>query len=102
MSLSMDLPPPGAMSGSWMVSAACAGLDPELFFPIGSTGPAILQIEQAKQVCCGCGVLDECRRWALNTRQDAGVWGGLSEEERRALRQRRIENRRRELRQLFD
>lgn len=102
MSLSMDLPAAGAMSGSWMGSAACAGLDPELFFPIGTAGPAIVQIEQAKQICCGCDVLEECRRWALNTRQDAGVWGGLSEEERRALRQRRIDKQRRELRQLFD
>ncbi|WP_406053871.1 WhiB family transcriptional regulator [Kribbella sp. NBC_00889] len=102
MSLSMDLPAAGATSGRWMFSAACAGLDPELFFPIGTTGPAIAQIEQAKQICCGCGVLEECRRWAMNTGQEAGVWGGLSEEERRALRQRRVEKRRRELRHLFD
>jgi WhiB family redox-sensing transcriptional regulator len=89
MSPSIDLPAAGAISVSWLFSGACADKDPELFFPVGSTGPALLQIEQAKEVCRGCGVLDECRRWALSTRQDAGVWGGMSEEERRTLRHRR-------------
>ena len=59
--------------------------DPELFFPIGNTGPALLQIEEAKQICRRCDVRDACLQWALEAGQDHGVWGGLSEDERRAI-----------------
>jgi WhiB family transcriptional regulator, redox-sensing transcriptional regulator len=69
--------------------AACLDEDPELFFPIGNTGDALLQIAEAKAVCRGCPVLEKCLSWALETGQDAGVWGGLSEDERRAERRRR-------------
>ena len=44
----------------WRHIAACREVDPELFFPIGNSGPAIAQIEEAKQVCRRCKVLDEC------------------------------------------
>jgi WhiB family redox-sensing transcriptional regulator len=76
---------------------ACLDEDPELFFPIGNTGPALLQIEQAKAVCAGCPVLAECRAWALDNPKLAefGVWGGLSEDERRAAVRRRTQARRR-------
>ena len=77
----------------WRDRAACLDEDPELFFPIGNTGPAIVQIEQAKAVCRRCDVIDTCLQWALETGQDAGVWGGLSEDERRALKRRRARNR---------
>ncbi|HET6293051.1 MAG TPA: WhiB family transcriptional regulator [Kribbella sp.] len=66
---------------------ACVDKDPELFFPVGKTGRALEQIEEAKEVCRGCDLMDACLRWAVETGQDAGVWGGKSEEERRALRQ---------------
>lgn len=69
----------------WRHQALCRYEDPELFFPIGDSGPAILQIEQAKEVCRRCNVKEECLKWALGSGQDAGVWGGLSEEERRAI-----------------
>ncbi|MDA3022232.1 MAG: WhiB family transcriptional regulator [Actinomycetota bacterium] len=72
----------------WRHDSACRDEDPELFFPIGNTGPALVQIEEAKLVCRRCSVVDECLRWALETGQDAGVWGGLSEDERRALKRR--------------
>lgn len=72
----------------WRNRAACLEADPELFFPIGSTGPALLQIEEAKDVCRACPVVEPCLAWALETGQDAGVWGGLSEDERRALKRR--------------
>ena len=72
----------------WRDHALCRDTDPELFFPIGNTGPALLQIEEAKAVCMRCDVRDACLQWALDTGQDAGVWGGLSEDERRALRRR--------------
>lgn len=68
--------------------AACREEDPDLFFPIGSTGPALVQAEDAKAVCRSCPVRQECLRWALDNGQDAGVWGGLDETERRALKRR--------------
>jgi len=72
----------------WRHRALCRDEDPELFFPIGSTGPALMQIEEAKQVCRRCPVTDACLQWALDTGQDAGVWGAMSEDERRALKRR--------------
>ena len=74
--------------GDWRYRAACLDEDPELFFPVGNSGPALVQVEEAKAVCRGCGVVDTCLRWALGAGQDAGVWGGLSEDERRALKRR--------------
>ena len=73
----------------WVHRARCKDEDPELFFPIGTTGPAASQIAAAKAVCLRCDVRAECLEWAMATGQDAGVWGGLSEEERRALRRAR-------------
>jgi WhiB family transcriptional regulator, redox-sensing transcriptional regulator len=74
----------------WRHKAACREVDPELFFPIGNSGPALLQIDEAKQVCRRCTVMNECLRWAIDSGQDAGVWGGMSEDERRALKRRTI------------
>ncbi len=72
----------------WRHDAACRDVDPELFFPIGNTGPALLQIDEAKQVCHRCPAVEDCLQWALESGQDAGVWGGMSEDERRALKRR--------------
>jgi WhiB family redox-sensing transcriptional regulator len=69
----------------WRHRAACLDEDPELFFPIGNTGPAL---------CRRCEVMDTCLRWALESGQHAGVWGGLSEDERRALKRRNARARR--------
>jgi WhiB family redox-sensing transcriptional regulator len=74
----------------WRHEAACREVDPELFFPIGNSGPALLQIDEAKQVCRRCSVMEECLRWAIDSGQDAGVWGGLSEDERRSFKRRTI------------
>ena len=68
--------------------AVCRDEDPELFFPVGNSGPALAQIADAKLVCNRCPVTTECLSWALNTGQDSGVWGGMSEDERRALKRR--------------
>jgi WhiB family transcriptional regulator, redox-sensing transcriptional regulator len=73
----------------WLDRARCLDQDPELFFPIGTTGLALDQIEDAKAVCLGCEVRAQCLAWALDTAQDAGVWGGTSEEERRVIRRAR-------------
>ena len=53
----------------WRHRAACRDEDPELFFPIGNTGPALQQIEEAKAVCRTCPVIDTCLKWALETGQ---------------------------------
>ena len=70
----------------WRSQAACLTVDPELFFPVGNTGPAIAQIARAKEVCARCDVVETCLKWALENGQDAGVWGGMSEDERRSLK----------------
>ena len=70
----------------WRENSACRDTDPDLFFPVGTTGPAIEQIENAKAVCRVCDVQQTCLEYALVTNQDSGIWGGTSEEERRALR----------------
>ena len=77
----------------WRDSAACLNADPELFFPVGNTGPAVEQIDAAKSVCASCRVTETCLQYALDTNQD-GVWGGLSEDERRALKRRAARARR--------
>ena len=64
----------------WRDRAACLDVDPELFFPIGNTGPALAQIDEAKAVCRTCPVVDTCLKWAIETGQDSGVWGGLTRE----------------------
>ena len=73
----------------WRHRAACRDEDPELFFPIRTTGPALMQVEDAKAVCRRCDVVESCLTWALDNGQDAGVWGGLAEDERRSLKRRR-------------
>jgi WhiB family redox-sensing transcriptional regulator len=78
----------------WRDKSACLTVDPELFFPVGNTGPALDQIEKAKQVCAQCPVIENCLQYAMETNQDSGVWGGLSEDERRALKRRAARARR--------
>lgn len=73
----------------WRDQASCRNAEPDLFFPIGTTGPAVSQIEAAKIVCRGCPVQAPCLEFALATNQDSGVWGAASEEERRMLRKQR-------------
>jgi WhiB family transcriptional regulator, redox-sensing transcriptional regulator len=87
----VHLPPRPATPGSpdWRDSGACRDADPELFFPVGSAGPALVQVDQAKQICGRCVVRTQCLEWALASGQEAGVWGGTSDDERRALRHRR-------------
>ena len=81
----------------WRDLAACRDTDPDLFFPVGTTGPAIDQIESAKAVCRQCPVMDACLEFALASNQESGVWGGTSEEERREIRRARSRRRRAEL-----
>ena len=64
--------------------------NPELFFPIGTAGRALAQIQRAKAVCASCPARQRCLTFALDTHQEYGIWGGYDEDERRILhRQRR-------------
>ncbi|MFI6228578.1 WhiB family transcriptional regulator [Micromonospora echinospora] len=71
----------------WRRRSACRDSDPELHFPTGTSGPALIQIEQAKANCRRCPVRDACLKWALDNATD-GVWGGMTEDERRAYKRR--------------
>ncbi|MGW2639949.1 WhiB family transcriptional regulator [Streptomyces sp. NPDC001348] len=79
---------------NWRDHAACRHEDPDLFFPVGTTGPAVLQARQAKTVCERCPVREQCLDWALDTSQTIGIWGGTTEGERRALKRRAASRRR--------
>lgn len=78
----------GTADYSWRDEAVCRETDPDLFFPVGTTGQALLQIDRAKQVCNECTVQVSCLEFALETNQDSGIWGGTSEGERRDIRRR--------------
>ena len=71
----------------WRAYAACATVDPEIFFPVGNKPQAATQTQEAKRVCGGCHVRQRCLEWALETGQHTGVWGGLDEDERRNVSQ---------------
>ena len=73
---------------AWRERGLCAQTDPEAFFPDkgGST-------REAKRICAGCEVRAECLEWALTNDERFGIWGGLSERERRPLRRDRKERR---------
>ena len=73
-------------SDEWRRTAACRDTDPDLFFPVGTTGPAIEQSANAKAVCRQCESQTACLEYAIATNQDSGIWGGTSEEERRQMR----------------
>ena len=79
---------------AWREHAACRDLDTGLFFPAGEGEASADQVEAAKAVCAACPVRAECLSFALQTRQEAGIWGGLTEEERRRHRRRLARERR--------
>jgi WhiB family redox-sensing transcriptional regulator len=73
----------------WRDDALCATTgNPDLWFPIGTTGPYLLQIEEARAICRACPVMAQCQEWALATSPDDGIWGGLDANELRLLRRR--------------
>lgn len=57
----------------WRTQAACRDENPELFFPVDTSGPALSHVAQAKSVCQRCPVMSECLTWALESGQDSGV-----------------------------
>jgi WhiB family transcriptional regulator, redox-sensing transcriptional regulator len=86
-SIQAALPTPAAhrLPTAWQEAAACLQADPELFFPIGTTGKAAAEIQHAKAVCVRCPVQQPCLAYALTTGQEFGIWGGCDENERRPL-----------------
>jgi WhiB family redox-sensing transcriptional regulator len=69
----------------WQAGARCTEVDPEIFFPErgGSS-------KSARQVCARCEVRLQCLEYALNNKEQFGIWGGTSERERRRLRKERV------------
>ena len=66
----------------------CRTVDPDTFFPVGTTGPALVQAEEAKALCRLCPIRQQCLDWALDEGVEFGVWGGMTEQERRWTRRR--------------
>ena len=79
----------------WRDLASCRDSEPTLFFPVGTTGPAVGQIDAAIAICSTCIVQEDCLQYALETNQESGVWGGYAEDDRRRLRKRWLAERRR-------
>jgi WhiB family redox-sensing transcriptional regulator len=77
----------------WRHAALCKDEDPELWFPVGNSGPAVIQAEEAKAVCRRCPVLTACLAEALDRGLDSGIYGGMTEDERRALKRRNARTR---------
>jgi WhiB family redox-sensing transcriptional regulator len=72
----------------WWSDAACSAADPDLFFPISPSGPALRQVAQAKALCTRCHVQQACLGYALDAGPVQGIWGGTTEAERGLLWQR--------------
>lgn len=87
--MALTMPNLESISHEWRRSAACREIESHVFFPVGSTGNAVRQIAAAKEVCGSCDARAACLEFALITNQDSGVWGGLSEDERRTIRRHR-------------
>ncbi|MDH4168598.1 MAG: WhiB family transcriptional regulator [Acidimicrobiia bacterium] len=68
----------------WQDYANCLGVDPDLFFPERGAST-----REAKEVCRGCVVQEDCLEYALRNGEKFGIWGGMSERERRRIRRQR-------------
>ena len=79
----------GRQERSWQAQANCMGVDPDLFFPERGAST-----REAKEVCRGCVVREDCLEYALANGEKFGIWGGMSERERRRLRRARAMQRR--------
>ncbi len=76
-------------AANWRSAGACLSADPDLFFPISSAGLGERQIAQAKTICTGCQVRQECLDFALAHDQVYGIWGGTTPEDRQRERRRK-------------
>ena len=76
--------PDSVQAETWRPDAACRSTDPDLFFPERGAST-----KEAKAVCRGCVVREDCLEYALANGEKFGIWGGLSERERRRIRRQR-------------
>lgn len=74
--------------GEWQELANCQGVDPDLYFPDRADAERAYAI--TKQICAACEVRDECREWAIENRMDSGMWGGMTANDLRKERKRRL------------
>jgi WhiB family redox-sensing transcriptional regulator len=70
---------------TWQSRANCMGVDPDLFFPERGSST-----REAKEVCRGCVVREDCLEFAIANGEKFGIWGGMSERERRRVRRARV------------
>jgi WhiB family redox-sensing transcriptional regulator len=75
-----NLPDDPAPPDHWQREAACYGIDPDLFFPTSEE-----EAGDALDFCSACGVRETCLAWALKNGERYGVWGGLTEQQRRRI-----------------
>jgi WhiB family transcriptional regulator, redox-sensing transcriptional regulator len=80
-------------AANWRASGACLSADPDLFFPIATAGLAGRQITEARRICDGCQVRQQCLDFAMRTGERHGIWGGTTPEERTAARRQRFRRR---------
>ena len=80
----MAFPEDATGAESWQMFSNCLGVDPDLFFPERGAST-----KEAKGVCQGCVVREDCLEYALANGEKFGIWGGLSERERRRIRRQR-------------
>lgn len=79
---------------AWQDGAACTDQPPELFFPENRTiTEARLLVERARVVCADCAVRRDCLEFALRNHENFGVWGGMTPQERKAIRKQQARNR---------
>lgn len=76
----------------WRVSAQCLGTDPSLFYPV-EADPLSEQAKAAKAICAVCPVQEPCLEWAIAANERDGIWGGMTEDERRGHRRRLLRQR---------
>lgn len=77
-------------ASDWRAASACLRTDPELFFPISTSGRAIIQIASAKVICARCPVRRQCLEFARAHEPVYGIWGGTTGEERERVRHREL------------
>jgi WhiB family transcriptional regulator, redox-sensing transcriptional regulator len=76
----------------WRDNAACREIDLDLFFPLGTSERELIRVAEAKRVCRACPVQAQCLAWALDHYVTDGIWGGITADERRAIREIVIKN----------
>ena len=87
--------PPTRDDSRWRDDAACRNTDPDLFFPVGTSSEALEETTAAMALCRRCPVREQCLEFAMVTNQQDGIWGAMSEEDRRRSRKAWVAARRR-------